>query len=86
MQHRTAIRPERTATLRRLGAEEGLMSFKSCFRTVRIPLEYLNKLATATYPELDENGEATEKTSFIIAFEHWLLTQILNGIGGLTAL
>ncbi|KAJ3503361.1 hypothetical protein NLJ89_g8472 [Agrocybe chaxingu] len=55
--------------------QEGKLSFKTCFKQVRFPLPYIAKLAAADYsPEV-------EPASFQMAFNHWVLCEVLNGIG-----
>lgn len=51
---------------------EGKLCFRTCAKEVRIPVPYLQKIGAA----------ATDAESFQKAFDHWMLLEILNGIGG----
>ncbi|EPQ49961.1 hypothetical protein GLOTRDRAFT_123678 [Gloeophyllum trabeum ATCC 11539] len=57
-------------------AREGKISFRTCFRQVRMPASYIIQLATAVY------DGTTEPRDFMSAIEDWLLTETLNAIGG----
>jgi len=57
--------------------EKGIISARTCFRSVFVPAIYIRKLLQATYPD-------GERLSFKIAFEHWLLVELLNAVGGLS--
>ncbi|KAJ7821885.1 hypothetical protein B0H14DRAFT_2371092, partial [Mycena olivaceomarginata] len=59
----------------------GLISFHICFRVARIPLIYLVDLSSHTYPAHDHEGNDTEPFTLQQAIEHWLLVEILAGIG-----
>lgn len=61
-------------------ARLGTISFRTCFRTVRFPAEYVVRLASAVYSPGSEPG------SFKKACHHWLLVEILNAIGNHTML
>ena len=54
--------------------EAGKLSFRTCFGTVRLPGSYLIRLAKEEYPS------ATEPISFKLAFENWLLCELLEGV------
>ncbi|KAJ7825278.1 hypothetical protein B0H14DRAFT_2596655 [Mycena olivaceomarginata] len=60
----------------------GLISFRTCFRVARIPLVYLVDLCSRTYPARDHEGNDTEPFTLQQAIDHWLLVEILAGIGG----
>jgi len=51
---------------------EGKLCFCTCPKEVRIPAPYLQKLAAG----------AVDAEAFQKVFDHWLLCEILNGIGG----
>ncbi|KAJ6628820.1 hypothetical protein B0H10DRAFT_1777424 [Mycena sp. CBHHK59/15] len=53
---------------------QGTLSFRTCFRAVRIPISKLIALHQATYPTQDE-------FTLQDAIDNWFLLQILNGIG-----
>ncbi|KAJ7303798.1 hypothetical protein DFH08DRAFT_721811, partial [Mycena albidolilacea] len=59
----------------------GLISFRTCFRVARIPLIYLVDLCSRTYPARDHEGNDTEPFTLQQAIDHWLLVEILAGIG-----
>ncbi|KAK6987955.1 hypothetical protein R3P38DRAFT_2574134, partial [Favolaschia claudopus] len=69
--------PSRRAALMALGK----ISFRTCFRTARIPVSYLNHLASQSYPAKDKDGNETEPFTLQQAIDHWLLVEILGGIG-----
>ncbi|KAJ7675415.1 hypothetical protein B0H14DRAFT_3537113 [Mycena olivaceomarginata] len=48
----------------------------------RIPLVYLVDLCSRTYPARDHEGNNTEPFTLQQAIDHWLLVEILAGIGG----
>lgn len=54
---------------------EGKISFKTCPRQVRIPASYLARLSEVSY-STDSEPKSLEE-----AIDHWLLCEILNGIG-----
>ena len=54
------------------------ISFRTCSRTARFPVKHITRLAQASYPPVA--GE--EPASFDDAFDHWLLCELLNAIGG----
>ena len=60
--------------------KEGTICFKTCMRLAKIPISYLRSLAAATYPSSND----VELLTFYHAFDHWLLIQLLNAIGGHT--
>ena len=49
-------------------------------RIAKIPVSFVQALAMATYPSLND----PEILTFYHAFDHWLLIQLLNAIGGHT--
>jgi hypothetical protein len=57
---------------------QGRISFRTCSCTARFPAKYITGLAQASYPPV--LGE--EPASFDDAFDHWLLCELLNAIGG----
>ncbi|KAJ7845313.1 hypothetical protein B0H13DRAFT_2363761 [Mycena leptocephala] len=59
----------------------GLISFRTCFRTARIPISHLVELHNRSYPTLDTAGNPTEPFTVEQAVDNWLLLQILAGIG-----
>jgi hypothetical protein len=63
-------------------AAHGKVSFRTCIRAVRLPLPYIHMLATASYPPLS----SSVPQNFQQAFDHWLLCEILGGIGGISML
>ncbi|KAJ4491278.1 hypothetical protein C8J55DRAFT_486271 [Lentinula edodes] len=64
--------------LRQAYCLSGTCSFKTCTRTMRIPVSYLIQLLTKTY---DPN---TEPKDAYAAFNNWLLIQILGSCGAYT--
>jgi hypothetical protein len=61
---------------------QGVISFKTCSRNVRVPALYIAYLAEQQYPP----EQATEPRDFTQAFEHWILCQVLIAIGSHTIL
>lgn len=55
---------------------EGKICFKTCSRQVRIPASYFARLSETAY-----EGRSNEPKSIEEAVHHWLLCEILNGIG-----
>jgi len=60
-----------------LGA--GKISFRTCAKAVRLPGSYILQLAQASHPAVSTSGEPR---SFIEAFDHWFLCEILTALGG----
>ena len=59
--------------------DQGRISFRTCSRTARFPSKYITTvLAQASYPPVPGG----EPASFDDAFDHWLLCELLNAIGG----
>ena len=58
--------------------DQGRISFQTCSRTARFPAKYITVLAQASYPPVSGGEPAT----FDDAFDHWLLCELLNAIGG----
>lgn len=56
----------------------GKISFRTCSRSVRLPGSYILGLAQASY-SLSVSGEPR---TFVEAFDHWFLCEILTAIGG----
>ncbi|KAJ3766045.1 hypothetical protein FB446DRAFT_654370 [Lentinula raphanica] len=54
----------------------GTISFKTCTRVMHIPASYLLKLLTASYDDGSSEPHNAKDSIF-----HWLLVQILSGIG-----
>ncbi|KAJ7667002.1 hypothetical protein DFH06DRAFT_1185214 [Mycena polygramma] len=61
--------------------DEGKIAFRTCFRTARIPVIYLIELGRRSYPAQDKEGNSIEPFTLHQAVEHWLLVEILGGIG-----
>ncbi|KAJ7866719.1 hypothetical protein B0H13DRAFT_2352284 [Mycena leptocephala] len=61
--------------------QAGLISFRTCFRTARIPISHLVELHNRSYPTLDTAGNPAEPFTVEQAVDNWLLLQILAGIG-----
>ncbi|KAJ7160827.1 hypothetical protein C8R46DRAFT_1223166 [Mycena filopes] len=59
----------------------GKIAFRTCFRSARIPVSYLLKLSSASYPAQDEAGNDIEPFTLEQAIHHWLLMEILGGVG-----
>lgn len=57
---------------------KGTCSFKTCSRTMRVPVSHLLKLLQASYVEDREPRNAKA------AVFHWLLSEILDGVGDYT--
>lgn len=57
---------------------QGRISFRTCSRTARLPGKYIIGLAQTSYPPVPGG----EPASFDNAFDHWLLCELLNAIGG----
>ena len=57
---------------------QGKISFRTCSHTARLPATYITELARASYPPVPGG----EPASFDDAFDHWLLCEMLNAIGG----
>jgi hypothetical protein len=58
---------------------QGMISFRTCSRTARIPMSKLLELHYATYPTADA-------ATFEDAVDNWILLQILNAIGKVSML
>ena len=66
----------------RIMMDQGRISFRTCSRTARLPAKYIIGLAQASFPPVPGG----EPASFDDAFDHWLLCELLNAIGGHTIL
>ncbi|KAJ7430187.1 hypothetical protein B0H11DRAFT_1943539 [Mycena galericulata] len=69
------------STRRAIAMSVGKVSFRTCFRAARIPLSYLLGLSAKTYPAKDKDGNDTEPFPLMQVIEHWLLVEMLGGIG-----
>jgi len=58
---------------------EGKVSFRTCLRSAHLPGTHILRLAHSSYPSLSAGGEPQ---TFVQAFDHWLLCEILAAIGG----
>ena len=63
-------------------AENGKISFRTCFAAARLPARFIIKLASDTYPSSLPLGPQTFKE----AFNFWFLCEVLGAIGGHTML
>ncbi|KAF9064562.1 hypothetical protein BDP27DRAFT_1230246, partial [Rhodocollybia butyracea] len=59
----------------------GICSFKTCSRSLRIPVSYLIKLLRDAYSDMDSSFPNARS-----AVHHWLLVQMLEAIGSYTVL
>ncbi|KAJ7228014.1 hypothetical protein B0H12DRAFT_233568 [Mycena haematopus] len=64
----------------------GTISFRSCYRTARLPVLHLIELCSRSYPAHDVAGNPTEPHTLQQAIESWLLIEILAGISNHTIL
>ncbi|KAF8157478.1 hypothetical protein K438DRAFT_2074346 [Mycena galopus ATCC 62051] len=71
---------------RRSLMKQGVIAFRACFRTVRIPIIFLAELCSRSYPAQDEGGNDIWPFTVEQAIENWLFLQTLNGIGAHTIL
>ncbi|KAF8194813.1 hypothetical protein K438DRAFT_1968757 [Mycena galopus ATCC 62051] len=65
---------------RETGMANGTIVFRSCVRSVRIPLPFLIGLHHTSYPALDDSGMPTPPLTLQDAIDDWLLTEILGSI------
>jgi hypothetical protein len=72
---------EPSTELRGVMMRQGKISFRTCFRSARIPLSHLVDLCSRSYPAKDKGGSNIEPFTMQQAIDDWLLVEILNGIG-----
>jgi len=63
-------------------AAQGKISFRTCLQAARLPASHILSLATSVYPPTSSFAPQ----NFQQAFDHWLLCELLNGIGGISML
>ncbi|KAF8186505.1 hypothetical protein K438DRAFT_1765277 [Mycena galopus ATCC 62051] len=64
----------------------GTIVFRSCVRSVRVPLPFLIGLHRAFYPVLNDSAMPTPPLTLQDAIDDWLLTDILGSIGDFSIL